>query len=60
MQTITQCLWFDDQAEEAANFYVSLFRHSTTGDVTCYNEDIAKVSGRPEGSVLTVEFQLDG
>jgi predicted 3-demethylubiquinone-9 3-methyltransferase (glyoxalase superfamily) len=60
MQGIIPFLWFDNQAEEAAGFYVSLFRNSKTGIKTCYNEDIAKVSGRPIGSVMTVDFQLEG
>ena len=52
--------WFDNQAEEAASFYVSLFSNSKTGIKTCYNEDIAKVAERPTGSVMTVDFQLEG
>jgi predicted 3-demethylubiquinone-9 3-methyltransferase (glyoxalase superfamily) len=60
MQKITPCLWFEDQAEEAANFYVSLFKNSKIGDVTHYDDAAAKVSGRPKGSVLTVEFELEG
>lgn len=60
MQGITPFLWFDDQAEEAASFYVSLFKHSKTGIKTYYNEDIAKVAERPVGSLMTVDFQLEG
>ena len=60
MQTITPFLWFNDQAEEAANFYVSLFDNSSIEYTAYYNEDVAKVSGRPEGSVMTVDFQLEG
>jgi predicted 3-demethylubiquinone-9 3-methyltransferase (glyoxalase superfamily) len=60
MQKITPFLWFDDEAEEAANFYVSVFKNSKIGSITRYDEEVAKASGRPEGSVMTVAFQLDG
>jgi len=53
-------LWFDDKAEEAANFYVSVFKNSKIGGITRYDEEGAKASGRPKGTVMTVEFQLDG
>ena len=56
MQKITPCLWFNDQAEEAARFYISIFKNSTIGEITHYGEG----SPRPKGSVLTVRFQLDG
>jgi len=60
MQRITPCLWFDHQAEEAANFYVSIFKHARVGAVTRYGEAGYEVHGRPAGSVMTVEFQLEG
>jgi len=60
MQKIMPFLWFDDQAEEAANFYVSIFKKSKIGNVTRYGEADSEVSGRPKGSVMTVTFQLDG
>ena len=60
MQKITPFLWFDDKAEEAANFYVSLFKNSKVGDIARYDEAGAKASGRPSGSVMVVEFQLEG
>lgn len=60
MQKITPFLWFNDNAEEAANFYVSLFKNSKIVTVTRYGEDGAKASGRPKGTVMTVVFQLDG
>jgi predicted 3-demethylubiquinone-9 3-methyltransferase (glyoxalase superfamily) len=53
-------LWFDDKAEEAANFYISIFRNSKILKVTRYGEAAAEVSGRPKGSVLTVEFRIEG
>lgn len=60
MQKITPCLWFDSQAEEAAKFYVSLFKNSRVGKITRYGESGSAVSGRPKSSVLTVSFQLEG
>jgi predicted 3-demethylubiquinone-9 3-methyltransferase (glyoxalase superfamily) len=60
MQKITPCLWFDNQAEEAAKFYVSIFKHSKIGTMTRYGEAGAKVSGRPNGSVMTVTFEIEG
>ena len=60
MHNITPCLWFDSQAEEAANFYVSIFKHSKIGHITRYGTAGAKVSGRPEGSVMTVTFEIEG
>ncbi len=60
MQTITPFLWFDDKAEEAVKFYVSLFKNSKIGRITRYGAEGAEVSGRPKGTVMTVTFQLDG
>jgi predicted 3-demethylubiquinone-9 3-methyltransferase (glyoxalase superfamily) len=60
MQKITPFLWFDDKAEEAANFYVSIFKNSKIGSIARYGDEGAAVSGRPKGSVMTVSFQLDG
>jgi len=60
MQKITPCLWFDDKAEEAVNFYVSTFKNSKVGSIARYGEAGAKVSGRPKGSVMTVTFELEG
>ena len=60
MNNITPFLWFDNQAEEAVNFYVSLFENSKVGKVARYDKASAEVSGRPEGSVLTVDFQIAG
>ena len=59
-QKISVCLWFDDQAEEAVNFYVSVFKNSRIGSLTRYDEEGAKAAGRPVGSVMTVAFELDG
>ena len=60
VQKITPFLWFDTQAEEAAKFYVSIFKNSKVGSVSRYDEEGAKASGRPKGSVMTVAFELDG
>lgn len=57
---ITPCLWFDSQAEEAANFYTSVFKNSKTGRISRYGKAGQDVHGRPPGSVMTVEFELDG
>ena len=59
-QKIAPCLWFDDQAEEAAKFYTSIFKNSKIKHVARYGESGAKVSGKPKGSVMTVTFELDG
>ena len=56
MQTIKPCLWFDTQALEAANFYVSIFKNSKSGKVSYYGDG----APLPKGTVLTVTFQLDG
>jgi len=60
VQKITPFLWFDTQAEEAAKFYTSLFKSSRIVGTTYYSAEAAKASGRPEGSVMTVEFELGG
>lgn len=60
MQKITPFLWYGSQAEEAANFYVSIFENSKVGNITRYDEGSAQASGPPAGSVMTVDFQLDG
>jgi predicted 3-demethylubiquinone-9 3-methyltransferase (glyoxalase superfamily) len=60
MLKITPFLWYDNQAEEAAKFYVSIFKNSKVTSVSRYGDEAAKVSGRPAGSVMTVAFTLDG
>jgi predicted 3-demethylubiquinone-9 3-methyltransferase (glyoxalase superfamily) len=57
---IRPCLWFDDQAEEAANFYVSTFKNSKITQIARYSEAGFEIHGRPAGSVMTVAFELDG
>lgn len=60
MQKITPFLWFDNQAEEAAKFYTSIFKNSKIVSITSYGEAAAEVSGRPKGEVMIVTFQLEG
>ena len=56
MQKITPFLWFDNQAEEAANFYVSMFKNSKIGSIRRYGD----AGPGPKGSVMSVIFQLEG
>jgi predicted 3-demethylubiquinone-9 3-methyltransferase (glyoxalase superfamily) len=60
IQKITPCLWFDDQAEEAAKFYTAIFNNSKIVSMTRYGEAGHEVHGRPAGTVMTVAFELDG
>jgi len=59
-QKITPFLWFNHQAEEAAKFYISIFKNSKIGKATRYDEEAAKATGQPSGSVMTIEFELEG
>ena len=59
-QKITPFLWFDNQAEEAVNFYTSIFENSKIGSAARYDEEGSKAAGRPKESVMTVAFQLAG
>jgi predicted 3-demethylubiquinone-9 3-methyltransferase (glyoxalase superfamily) len=59
-QKITPCLWFDTEAEQAANFYVSIFKDSKIGSVNRYNKAGHDVHGKPAGSVMAVEFEIEG
>lgn len=54
MQKITPFLWFDDKAEEAAKFYVSIFKNSRIGNIARYGEAGSAAAGRPKGSVMAV------
>ena len=60
VQPIWPCLWFDDQAEEAARFYVSIFRKGKILGMTRYPAVGQEIHGREPGSVMTVEFTLNG
>jgi predicted 3-demethylubiquinone-9 3-methyltransferase (glyoxalase superfamily) len=59
-QKITPFLWFDNNAEEAAAFYTSVFRDSSIGSESKYDEASSKVSGQPKGSVMVVDFEIAG
>ena len=60
LQKISSCLWFDDQAEEAANFYMSVFKNSELGRVCRYTKEGYEIHKMPAGTVMTVEFFLEG
>lgn len=60
MPSITPCLWFDDQAAQAADFYVGIFPNSRIVQVARYGEAGHEIHGRTAGSVMTVDFELDG
>jgi len=60
IQRITPCLWFDDQAEEAAGFYTGIFPNSRIVRISRYGEAGREFHGKPPGSVMTVAFELDG
>ncbi|MGB9856329.1 MAG: VOC family protein [Caldisericum exile] len=57
---ITPCLWFDNQAEDAVEFYASIFPNSKVGEITQYGKEGFEYHHKPEGSVMTVEFELNG
>ncbi|MGH6865781.1 MAG: VOC family protein [Methyloceanibacter sp.] len=59
-QKIMPCLWFDTEAEDAAKFYVSIFKNSKLGEINRYGKEGHEIHGRPAGSVMTVSFELDG
>jgi len=60
VQKISPCLWFDGNGEEAARFYVSIFKNSRMGAITRFGKEGFEIHGRPAGSVMTVNFVLDG
>ncbi len=60
MKGITPCLWFDNQAEEAARFYTSVFKNSRVGAISHYGDSGSKAAGRPKGSVMMVAFEIAG
>jgi predicted 3-demethylubiquinone-9 3-methyltransferase (glyoxalase superfamily) len=57
---IAPCLWFDNQAEEAANFYTSIFKNSKIENINYYGKEGFEIHGQKEGTVLTVAFQING
>jgi len=60
MIKINPFLWFDSEADQAAKFYVGIFKNSKIGEITYYPNEAAKKTGCAPGSVMTVEFTLDG
>lgn len=60
MQTMGLCLWYDNQAEEAAKLYTSLFKNSKITNIARYNDEAANQGGMPKGSVMTVSLQING
>ena len=60
MQKITPCLWFDSNAEEAVNFYTASFKNSRIVKISRYGEAGKEIHGKPAGTVLTIEFELNG
>ena len=60
MQKISANLWFDKQAAEAAKFYTSIFRNSKIGRTTQYGKEGFEIHGMPQGTVMTIEFELEG
>ena len=57
---ISPCLWFDHEAEDAARFYATIFKNSKIVTISHYSEAGEEIHGKPPGSVLTVDFELDG
>lgn len=60
VKPITPCLWFDNQAEEAARYYTGIFKHSKIGAISRYGEAGKEVHGQKAGTVMTVQFELNG
>ncbi len=60
MPNLVNCLWFDDQAEDAALFYASVFKNFKAGATTCYPDEGREIHGKPAGAVMTVEFEVLG
>lgn len=60
MQKISPCLWFDDNAEDAVKFYVSVFKDSNIGNVTRYGKEGYDIHKKKEGSVMTIDFEIEG
>jgi predicted 3-demethylubiquinone-9 3-methyltransferase (glyoxalase superfamily) len=60
IQKITPCLWFDDRAEEAAEFYIGIFPNSKIANILRHGEAGQELHGKATGTVLTIAFELDG
>ena len=60
LNKIVPCLWYDKEAEEAARFYCSIFKNSEVGAITRFTKEGFEIHKKPEGSVMTVTFYLEG
>ena len=60
MQKISPCLWFDNNAEDAVQFYVSIFKHAKVGNVTRYGKEGYEIHKKKEGTVMTIDFEIEG
>ena len=60
MQKISPCLWFDNNAEEAVQFYVSKFKNAKIGNVTRYGKEGYEIHKKKEGTVMTIDFEIEG
>jgi predicted 3-demethylubiquinone-9 3-methyltransferase (glyoxalase superfamily) len=60
VQKISPFLWFDNQAEEAVKFYISIFKNSKIGKVTRYGKEGYEIHRMPEGTVMTIDFEIEG
>jgi len=60
MQRISPCLWFNNNAEEAVKFYVSIFKNSKIGNVTHYGKEGYEIHKNKEGTVMTIDFEIEG
>ena len=60
MQKISPCLWFDNNAEDAVQFYVSIFKNVKVGNVTRYGKEGYEIHKKKEGTVMTIDFEIEG
>lgn len=59
MQKISPCLWFDNNAEDAVQFYVSIFKNAKVGNVTRYGKEGYEIHKKKEGTVMTIDFEIE-
>ena len=57
---ITPCLWFENQAEEAASFYINVFKNSRIESINRYGKEGFEIHGQKEGAILSIGFQING
>jgi len=60
MQKISPCLWFDNNAEDAVQFYASIFKNAKVGNVTRYGKEGYEIHNKKEGTVMTIDFEIEG